>query len=200
MALDPALFADSEDIMDLDELEVVYDDPSYIEASIESHLPLDDEEETSQLDIPLDPMLLGEPEEDDHAPVASPGPVKDELIVNGIHTPSRSRHVSRRLNSTTRINGRKTTSPDSKRTKGTSSIGKSTSPTTLGKSLSPSAQRSRNSVGSSKHMSPTILLSMSPEEEASLRVAMQLQAEQFGLRSRRRWLVDSSSLSLHPKK
>jgi hypothetical protein len=52
-------------------------------------------------------------------------------------------------------------------------------------SMSPPASARRSSMLLKSSASPTIPHGLTPEEEASLRVAMQLQAEEFGLRSRR---------------
>jgi hypothetical protein len=205
ISIDPALMENGEDPMDLDSLDILLDDGTDIEASIELHHPADDERPAEDLDIPLDPLLGGTAVDRSLLPSTpsltnenAPENVEEQNTADRSRNSSRhSRHIERFSTAQyesprkpSKANARNSTSPSFKSIKATSSTGKSTSPTTIGKSASPSvgSHKHRQSFGAAgaKRMSPTSMpVPTSPEEDASLRMAMQLQAEEFGLRSRR---------------
>jgi F-box and leucine-rich repeat protein 10/11 len=91
---------------------------------------------------------------------------------------SPSRHSARANKST----GTTRTSPSSGSVVNT---GKRSASATVGMSMSPPASAKKATSLPKNSLSPTIPHGLSPEEEASLRVAIQLQAEEFGLRNRR---------------
>jgi hypothetical protein len=207
---DSALAIGDEGNLDLDgaDGDVMDDDPTnQIETSIEPYHPMDVAEEKDR-SIPIDPSLG----ENDKETIASHA---EEQKQSTEGAKKHSRQSSRNVKPVERFASaqyemvaatprrhpatgtRHTTSPGMARAKGASSVttGKSSSPTTLGKSTNtpPStrghgARRLSLHIDGSKNMSPgsiSIGEATSPEEEASLRVALQLQAEQFGLRNRR---------------
>jgi hypothetical protein len=181
------LLANGEDALEMEEEDQFEDavEFNHVESTIEAHNPIEqDQADVTGLGVVLENQSLGET---NHAMVVDPPEeVKEEQTKsNGITTHScGSRRNSRRSKGSADrsmvAQALKTplkASPNFRNSKN------STSPSiALGQSTSPTLSQKTRRISREPMIAVT---PTSPEEEESLRIAMELQAMEFGLRARR---------------
>jgi hypothetical protein len=185
--IDPALLANDEDALEMDDDDEFEDalDFNHVETTIEAHNPI----EEGPTDVTGLGLNLGtQPVERaiDMIAVDTPQEVKEEHL--------KVDNVTATLNSSRRDTRRSKGSSDqpllasfmktpSKPSPNFSNGKTSVSPNlAFGKSISPTLSQKARRISRERIIATT---PTSPEEEESLRIAMALQAQEFGLRSRR---------------
>jgi hypothetical protein len=185
--IDPALLANDEDALEMDDDDEFEDalDFNHVETTIEAHNPIE-EGPSNVTGLGLD--LGTQPVEQtiDMIAVDTPQEVKEEHPK--VHSVTTTSNSSRR---DTRGSKGSSDQPllaplmktPSKPSPNLSNGKASTSPNlAFGKSISPTLSQKARRISRERIIATT---PTSPEEEESLRIAMALQAQEFGLRSRR---------------